>query len=70
MKDKIELRTDKLLLSLILVLSAILNFANIGIEGYANTFYAAGVKSMMMNFKNFFFASYDPSGFVTIDKPP
>jgi len=58
------------LLSLILLLSAILNFANIGIEGYANTFYAAGVKSMMMNFKNFFFASFDPSGFVTIDKPP
>jgi len=52
------------------MLSAILNFANIGIEGYANTFYAAGVKSMMMNFKNFFFASFDPAGFVTIDKPP
>ena len=52
------------------MLSAVLNFANIGIEGYANTFYAAGVKSMMMNFKNFFFASFDPAGFVTIDKPP
>ena len=36
------------------MLSAVLNFANIGIEGYANTFYAASVKSMMMNFKNFF----------------
>ncbi|WP_254306626.1 glycosyltransferase family 39 protein [Clostridium sp. 001] len=47
-----------------------LNFANLGIEGNANTFYAAGVKSMMMNFKNFFFASFDPAGFVTIDKPP
>ena len=52
------------------MLSAVLNFANIGIEGYANTFYAAGVKSMLMNFKNFFFASFDPAGFVTIDKPP
>jgi len=63
-------KRETFLLSLILMLSAALNFANIGIEGYANTFYAAGVKSMMMNFKNFFFASFDPAGFVTIDKPP
>ena len=25
---------------------------------------------MTMNFKNFFFVSFDPAGFVTIDKPP
>jgi 4-amino-4-deoxy-L-arabinose transferase-like glycosyltransferase len=54
----------------ILILSIVLNFANLGIEGYANTYYSAGVKSMMINFKNFFFVSSDPSGFVTIDKPP
>ncbi|MDR3600843.1 MAG: glycosyltransferase family 39 protein [Desulfosporosinus sp.] len=70
MKKKLKFKWETLLLSLILMLSAILNFANIGIEGYANTFYAAGVKSMMMNFKNFFFASFDPAGFVTVDKPP
>lgn len=57
-------------ISLILILSAVLNFANLGIEGLANTYYSAGVKSMMMNFKNFFFVSSDPSGFVSIDKPP
>jgi 4-amino-4-deoxy-L-arabinose transferase-like glycosyltransferase len=70
LKEIIESKRETFLLSLILMLSAVLNFANIGIEGYANTFYAAGVKSMMMNFKNFFFASFDPAGFVTIDKPP
>lgn len=70
LKTKVKVKGETFLLSLILILSAVLNFANIGIEGYANTFYAAGVKSMMMNFKNFFFASFDPSGFVTIDKPP
>jgi 4-amino-4-deoxy-L-arabinose transferase-like glycosyltransferase len=70
LKEEIKSTREKVLLALILILSAVLNFANIGIEGYANTFYAAGVKSMMMNFKNFFFASYDPAGFVTIDKPP
>jgi 4-amino-4-deoxy-L-arabinose transferase-like glycosyltransferase len=67
---KIKFTRESILLSLILILSVVLNFANLGIEGNANTFYAAGVKSMMMNFKNFFFASFDPAGFVTIDKPP
>lgn len=54
----------------ILILSSVLNFANIGIEGFGNTYYAAGVKSMTLSLKNFFFVSFDPSGFVTIDKPP
>ncbi|MGJ7045386.1 glycosyltransferase family 39 protein [Thermoanaerobacterium thermosulfurigenes] len=61
---------DNIGLYLILLLSAILNFTNLSIEGYANQYYAAGVKSMSMSFKNFFFVSYDPAGFVTIDKPP
>ena len=33
-------------------------------------YYAAGVKSMTMSLKNFFFVSFDPASFVTIDKPP
>lgn len=70
MNKKIEFKKDTIGISLILILSAVLNFTNLGIEGYANTFYAAGVKSMLMNFKNFFFASFDPAGFVSIDKPP
>ncbi|EKQ56776.1 MAG: PMT family glycosyltransferase, 4-amino-4-deoxy-L-arabinose transferase [Clostridium sp. Maddingley MBC34-26] len=57
-------------LCMILLLSSILNFLNLGIEGYANEYYAAGIKSMTMSLKNFFFVSFDPSGFVTIDKPP
>ncbi|GAA0076683.1 glycosyltransferase family 39 protein [Clostridium sp. CTA-5] len=67
---KIKFTKETFGLSLILILSAILNFANIGIEGYGNGYYAAGVKSMIMNLKNFFFVSFDPAGFVTIDKPP
>lgn len=70
MKIKIRNKKEKLLISLIIIMSAILNFANLGIEGNANTYYSAGVRSMMMNLKNFFFVSSDPSGFVTIDKPP
>jgi len=68
--QKIKLCKENILLSLILILSAILNFANLSIEGYSNLYYAAGVKSMTMSLKNFFFVSFDPTSFVTIDKPP
>lgn len=67
---KVKLTKENLTLLFILILSAILNFANLSIEGTANSYYAAAVKSMTTSFKNFFFVSFDPSGFVTIDKPP
>ncbi|NRW42649.1 4-amino-4-deoxy-L-arabinose transferase-like glycosyltransferase [Clostridium beijerinckii] len=67
---KLKLTKENISISLILILSAVLNFANIGIEGYGNSYYAAGVKSMTLNLKNFFFVSFDPGSFVTIDKPP
>lgn len=70
MTEKVRFTKEKFGIGVILLLSIILNFTNLGIEGYANTYYSAGVKSMMMNLKNFFFVSSDPSGFVTIDKPP
>lgn len=57
-------------LVMILIMSLVLNLANLSIEGYGNEYYAAGVKSMTMSLKNFFFVSFDPAGFVTIDKPP
>jgi len=67
---KIKIKKETLGISLVLLLSTLLNFVNLGLEGYSNTFYAAGVKSMTMNLKNFFFVSFDPAGFVSIDKPP
>lgn len=70
MIKNIKLTKERIALTLILILSAILNFVNIGIEGYGNSYYAAGVKSMTMNLKNFFFVAFDPAGYVTIDKPP
>ncbi|WP_456237145.1 glycosyltransferase family 39 protein [Clostridium hydrogenum] len=70
MIKNIKLTKERIVITLILIMSAILNFVNIGIEGYGNSYYAAGVKSMTMSLKNFFFVAYDPSGYVTIDKPP
>lgn len=54
----------------ICILSFFLNFYDIYKYGYGNEYYAAAVKSMSQNFKNFFFISFDPSGMVSVDKPP
>ncbi|MFL0198779.1 glycosyltransferase family 39 protein [Clostridium sp. WILCCON 0269] len=67
---KIEEVKEYICLAAIVIMSAVLNFTNLGIEGYSNQYYAAGVKSMTLSFKNFFFVAMDPAGFVTIDKPP
>src|SRR4051794_13208255 len=37
---------------------------------YGNLYYAAAVKSMLTSWQNFFFVSFDPGGFVSVDKPP
>ena len=55
---------------LILAVATFLNVFKLGRLGYGNTYYAAGVKSMLVNWHNFFFVSFDPGGFVSIDKPP
>lgn len=67
---KLKLTKDNIALIPIIILSAVLNFWNLSIEGYGNSYYAAAVKSMTASLKNFFFVAFDPSGFVTIDKPP
>jgi 4-amino-4-deoxy-L-arabinose transferase-like glycosyltransferase len=57
-------------LAAIAALAAFLGLFRIGREGYANTYYAAAVKSMLDNRHAFFFVSFDSGGFVTVDKPP
>ncbi|MFV5963276.1 ArnT family glycosyltransferase [Bacillus sp. AK25] len=59
-----------LYLFFILILSAILNIYNIWNDDTVNAYYTAAVTSMMQSWHNFFFASFDPSGYVTVDKPP
>ncbi len=57
------------LLALLLV-AGVLNLWNLSINGWANTYYSAAVKSMAASWHNFLFASMDPSGLMTVDKPP
>ncbi len=60
---------DKTVLVLIIAITGFLSFYAIGQEGYSNQYYAAAVKSMLSSWHNFFFASFDPGGYVTVDKP-
>ena len=53
----------------ITLISVFMNFFQLGQNGFGS-YYPAAVRSMMDNWHNFFFAAYDPGGFVTIDKPP
>lgn len=62
-------RWHRIVVCLIVIFSAFLNFYLIQQNGYGNEFYAAAVRSMLESWHNFFFASFDPGGFVTVDKP-
>ncbi len=61
---------QRIALGAVMLVSLFMNFYQLGQNGFGNPFYAAGIRSMMDNFHNFFFVSYDPGGFVTLDKPP
>ncbi|MBM7653546.1 glycosyltransferase family 39 protein [Neobacillus cucumis] len=67
---KSKFKWHYLWLAAILLISIILNFYKLGQEGVGNTYYSAAVKSMLDSWHNFFFNSFDPKGFITIDKPP
>lgn len=54
----------------LLVLAAVLNLWGLGLNGYANDYYAAGVRSMTESWHAFLFGSFDAAGIMTVDKPP
>ncbi len=56
-------------LGVIALIAIFMDFFQLGSNGYGS-YYPPAVRSMMDNWHNFFFASYDPGGFVTVDKPP
>ena len=58
------------LLGGILILATFLNLWNVWNQGISNTYYAAAVKTMLVNPAVGFYNSLDPAGFITVDKPP
>src|SRR5215472_13957763 len=57
-------------LALIAVVASFCDFFQLWRNGYGNLYYAAAIRSMLESWHNFFFVSFDPGGFVTVDKPP
>src|ERR1700733_8186941 len=64
------LAPHRLALAAILGLSAAMNIYDLSRNAWANTFYSAGVKSMLLSLHNFLYISFDPGGLISIDKPP
>ncbi len=54
----------------VLLIAAALNLWGLDREGYANTYYAAAIKSMLTSWHNAFYLSFDSGGFVSVDKSP
>jgi 4-amino-4-deoxy-L-arabinose transferase-like glycosyltransferase len=54
----------------ILALSLALRLWGLEQNGWGATYYTAAVRSMGASWHNFFFASFDPAGFASLDKPP
>ena len=67
---RLALRPHHVGLAAVLALAASLDFWNLTQNGYANTYYAGAVRSMLKSWHNFFFVSFDPGGLVSVDKPP
>jgi 4-amino-4-deoxy-L-arabinose transferase-like glycosyltransferase len=56
--------------AVIVALALALRGWRLGASGFITPYYMAGVRSMMVSWHNFFFNAFDPTGFVSLDKPP
>ena len=63
------LRTRPELLAVVGI-AGVLNLWGLSINGWANTYYSAAVRSMTTSWHAFLFASLDKTGLMTVDKPP
>jgi 4-amino-4-deoxy-L-arabinose transferase-like glycosyltransferase len=57
-------------LIVLLVLAGALNLWALGINGYANDYYSAAVRSMTTSWHAFLYGAFDAAGLQTVDKPP
>ena len=60
----------RLALGGVVSIALVLNCWALSHNGLGNTYYSAATRSMVTSWRNFFFASFDPGGFITVDKPP
>jgi len=60
----------RLALGGVMLISIFMNFYQLGRNGFGNLYYASAIRSMLDNLHNFLYVSFDPGGFVSLDKPP
>src|SRR3978361_89157 len=65
----VALRSRPELAGLLLV-AGVLNLWGRSVNGWANTYYSAAVRSMTTSWHDFLFISLDKAGLMTVDKPP
>jgi 4-amino-4-deoxy-L-arabinose transferase-like glycosyltransferase len=53
-----------------LLLAAALRLWDLEANGFGTEYYAAGVRSALQGFSLLFYNSFDPGGFISLDKPP
>jgi 4-amino-4-deoxy-L-arabinose transferase-like glycosyltransferase len=52
------------------LVAAVFRLWGLSQNDFGRQYYAAGVRSMMGDWSNFWFNAFDPTGFVSLDKPP
>jgi 4-amino-4-deoxy-L-arabinose transferase-like glycosyltransferase len=63
-------RWESVALLAILLLTLTLRLWGLEKNGWGAEYYTAAVRSMAANWHNFFYAAFDPEGFISVDKPP
>jgi 4-amino-4-deoxy-L-arabinose transferase-like glycosyltransferase len=61
---------DAVLLTIVLAIAAALRLWRLDDNGFGSEYYAAGVRSMLQSWHLFFYGSFDPAGYISLDKPP
>ena len=54
----------------VLLVAAVLRLMRLDDNGFGTAYYAASVRSMLQGAWLFFYNSFDPAGFISLDKPP
>ena len=57
-------------LAVVLLLAAGLRLWRLEANGFGTEYYAAGVRSALQGAWLLFYNSFDPAGFISLDKPP
>jgi 4-amino-4-deoxy-L-arabinose transferase-like glycosyltransferase len=63
-------RLEAVCIGTVLVLAAVLRLWRLEANGFGTDYYAAGVRSALQGGALLFYNSFDPAGFLSLDKPP